>query len=176
MMFFVLHSASVRKEDLSTEQYLNKLSHHKKTITFLAGLGTLSCNAQNDPTEFRANLKKERMRANASILKLKKDGSLPDTGGPKLSPAEKKYRSLCAGCHGLDGAANSPTALAMNPSPRNLTDPKWQASVDDARITKVLKEGGASVGLSSTMAAWGAMLSDSDIKEMVKVVRNFKKQ
>ena len=46
---------------------------------------------------------------------------------------------------------NSPTALAMQPRPRNLTDATWQGSVDDAHIAKVIREGGASVGLSATM-------------------------
>ena len=63
----------------------------------------------------------------------------------------------------------------MNPKPRNLTDKNWQASVDDAHLTKVLKEGGTAVGLSGTMPAWGAMLSDSEIAGMVKFVRDFGK-
>ena len=34
----------------------------------------------------------------------------------------------------------------------NRTDPAWQGSVDDARIAKVIAEGGGAVGLSPTMA------------------------
>jgi mono/diheme cytochrome c family protein len=47
--------------------------------------------------------------------------------------------------------------------------------VDDAHITKVIKEGGAAVGLSPTMAPWGGALNDAEIAEVVKYVRSFKK-
>ena len=43
------------------------------------------------------------------------------------------------------------------------------------KLLRLLKEGGASVGLSPSMAPWGAMLSDDDIKGLVKVVRGFAK-
>ena len=63
----------------------------------------------------------------------------------------------------------------MNPKPRDFTDGKWQDSVDDARIAKAIKEGGAAVGVSPTMAPWGAMLSDSEVNDMVKMIRGFRK-
>ena len=90
-----------------------------------------------------------------------------------LEAAKTSYTTYCASCHGADGAANSPTAMALNPKPRNFTDKAWQKSVDDSRITKVIKEGGAAVGLSATMAPWGAVLSDDDIKGLVSYVRKF---
>jgi mono/diheme cytochrome c family protein len=92
-----------------------------------------------------------------------------------MAAGKKAYTTYCSSCHGADGAANSPTAMALNPKPRALTDKKWQASVDDAHITKVIKEGGAAVGLSATMAPWGGVLSDEDIKNVVAYVRSFAK-
>ena len=65
--------------------------------------------------------------------------------------------------------------MAMQPRPRNFTDKAWQKSVDDKRLVKVLKEGGQSVGLSASMAAWGGVLSDDDIDAVVKYVRQFGK-
>ncbi|NRA67649.1 MAG: c-type cytochrome [Pseudobacteriovorax sp.] len=88
--------------------------------------------------------------------------------------AKQDYQTFCSSCHGADGAANTPTALAMNPKPRNLTDGSWQASVDDAHITKVIKEGGPAVGLSATMAPWGAALSDEKIAGIVTYIRGMK--
>lgn len=88
--------------------------------------------------------------------------------------AKSSYGTYCATCHGQDGKANGAAAQAMNPKPRNLTLATWQGGVDDAHITKVLKEGGQSVGLSATMAAWGAVLSDEQIAGIVAYIRSMK--
>ena len=45
----------------------------------------------------------------------------------------------------------------MNPKPRAFTDAVRQDLVDDAHIAKVIKEGGAAVGLSVTMAPWARL-------------------
>jgi mono/diheme cytochrome c family protein len=47
--------------------------------------------------------------------------------------------------------------------------------VDDAHIHKVIKEGGTSVGLSATMAPWGAAINDAEIDNIVKYIRHFGK-
>ena len=138
-----------------------------------------SCTEQHDPQAARQQLRQEENFANPSIEKLNPDGTIP---APKVTRAaasggigQEKFEQFCAPCHGVDGAASGPGALALNPHPRNFTDAKWQGSVDDARITKVITEGGASVGLSATMAPWGKTLSDTEIAAVVKWVRKFKK-
>ncbi|WP_141734643.1 c-type cytochrome [Oligoflexus tunisiensis] len=92
---------------------------------------------------------------------------------PAAVPGKATYDLYCVACHGTDGKADSPAALAMNPKPRNFTDKAWQAKVDDAHIAKVIKEGGASVGLSPTMAPWGAVINDEELKNVVAYVRHF---
>ncbi|WP_176736231.1 c-type cytochrome [Oligoflexus tunisiensis] len=141
-----------------------------------------SCTAQHDPRPAQERFKQEEANANQAIETLNPDGSVPapkavaSSGGAGGGGAGvEKYNSFCVPCHDADGTASSPAAAAMNPRPRNFTDAKWQASVDDARIAKVIKEGGASVGLSATMAPWGATLSDAEITEIVKHIRTFKK-
>lgn len=83
-----------------------------------------------------------------------------------------KYDMLCASCHGASGKGDGPAGAALNPKPRNMTDPAWQKSVDDATIAKVIKEGGASVGKSALMPPWGASLSDADIANVVAYIRS----
>lgn len=154
-------------------------------IGILTLTGCNACTEQHNPRPDHERFKQERETANAQLPKLNKDGSLPkvekvakksdsaaSTGG---NAGAKKYQQFCAPCHGADGAANSATAAAMNPKPRAFTDASWQGSVDDAKIAKVIKEGGAAVGLSPTMAPWGAMVSDAEIDDMVKLIRSFKK-
>ena len=155
-------------------------------VTALSALYLTSCTQcteQHDPGPDHARFKTERQQANADQPKLTKEGKIPEKkvavaeGGEEAggNSAQKKYAMFCVTCHGADGAAASATAQAMNPKPRNFTDAAWQGSVDDARIAKVIKEGGASVGLSATMAPWGALLSDEEINGMVEMIRGFKK-
>ncbi len=72
-------------------------------------------------------------------------------------------------------AKDGPAALALNPRPRNWTDPKWQASVTDKRILEVVRDGGPSVGLSPLMAP-NPEYQDrpAAIHALVKMVRKFK--
>lgn len=86
--------------------------------------------------------------------------------------AEQVWKTRCETCHGKDGRGNGPGAAALNPKPRSFTDPKWQASVDDARIAKVIVEGGAAVGLSATMAPNPDLASDpAAVQALVKKIR-----
>jgi len=126
----------------------------------------------NDPGAYDARAGFNAFVAQQEAAKTEKaKGPQKSAAELALEAAKTSYTTYCASCHGADGAANSPTAMALNPKPRDFTDKSWQKSVDDAHITKVIKEGGAAVGLSATMAPWGAVLSDDDIKGLVSYVR-----
>lgn len=124
----------------------------------------------NPKTEFKAYVAslEEAKSAKADA------GEEADPAALAAAEAKKNYGLFCVSCHGADGKANSGAALAMNPKPRNLTDAAWQESVDDAHLVKVLQEGGAAVGLSVTMPAWGASMSDEQIDGLVAYIRSLK--
>lgn len=82
-----------------------------------------------------------------------------------------KFKQLCATCHGASGHGDGPAAVALNPKPRDMTDAAWQASVDDDHIRTVIKNGGAAVGLSPTMTAFGHALSEEDLDNVVAYIR-----
>lgn len=136
---------------------------------------------QYDPSSWRQQFQQERKHANKSIIALTSEGNIP---APKneteqtvvANSIDVKYQSFCASCHGADGKADSEVSLAMNPKPRNLTDSTWQAQVDDEHILKVIRDGGTAVGLSSTMAPWGAVLSEAELQQMLEKVRSFAAQ
>lgn len=150
-------------------------------ILVFAGISLItscsSCVEQHDPSKDHALFKEERKTANKEVETLTAEGKIPAAKGDESAVAAKdsKYQTFCASCHGAKGDASGPVAAAMNPVPRNFIDKAWQKSVDDARIAKVIKEGGSSVGLSPTMAPWGAVLSDEDIKVLVEIIRGFNK-
>lgn len=135
---------------------------------------------QYDPSPEHKLFRQESTNANKPTPKLTEKGELPVVEEVKeevadVDPIEQKYQTFCASCHGADGAANSATAMALNPRPRNFTDKAWQDKTSDDRIYKVLKEGGASVGLAATMASFGTLLTDEEIKGMIGKIRSFAK-
>lgn len=86
-----------------------------------------------------------------------------------------KYDSLCATCHGATGMGDGAASSALNPKPRNFMDSTTMSKKTNADLQKVIKEGGAAVGLSTTMPAWGAMLTDADIANIVAYIRQLGK-
>lgn len=133
------------------------------------------CLEQYDPSYTKALLQKEHDNATAPQPKLADDGNLPSGGGGKAFDVAGAYNTYCSNCHGAAGDGNGPGGAALTPKPRNFTDAAWQGQATDDRIAQVIKNGGASVGLSPMMAPWGSVMSDDEIKQMVAKVRSFKK-
>jgi len=103
-----------------------------------------------------------------------------DEGKSKADPAvvaeaQQVWKNKCVTCHGERGMGDGAGAAALNPKPRTFKDPKWQMQTDDARIAKVIVEGGASVGLSEGMAPNPELKDKPEVvAELVKIVRSFK--
>lgn len=100
-------------------------------------------------------------------------GSLLAYAAAKGDPAKgkEKYNQICASCHGPSGKGDGPVAAALDPKPRNLSDPKYVSTLSDEQIFKTVKEGGAAVGKSPLMPAWSSVLSDSDIWNVIAYLR-----
>jgi len=100
-------------------------------------------------------------------------GSLLADAAGNGDPAKgkEKYNQICASCHGPSGKGDGPAAAALDPKPRNLSDPKYVSTLSDEQIFKTVKEGGAAVGKSPLMPAWGSVLSDSDIWNVIAYLR-----
>jgi mono/diheme cytochrome c family protein len=89
-----------------------------------------------------------------------------------VAEANKVWNERCVTCHGNDGGGGGPGAAALAVKPRSFKDPNWQGSVDDARLKKVIVEGGAGVGLNEAMAP-NPDLADKPavVDELVKKIR-----
>lgn len=100
--------------------------------------------------------------------------SLALTSDSAPMTADQVFSTRCATCHGYSGKGDGPGARALNPKPRNYTDPNWQKSVTDEQIKKTIVEGGPAVGKSSLMAP-NADLADHPVvlDGLVKIVRGF---
>lgn len=87
--------------------------------------------------------------------------------------APQVYQQYCASCHGKTGHGDGSLGAFLNPKPRDFADCKIMMKITDKTIFNAIKGGGASVGLSHNMPAWGGSLTDSQIKNMIKYVRHF---
>ncbi len=95
------------------------------------------------------------------------------TAAQKGDPAKgkEKFSQICSTCHGPQGHGDGPAGAALNPKPRNLSDAKYMSTLTDDHIFKTVNEGGASVGKSPAMPAWGSVLSKDDIWNVIAYVR-----
>ncbi|HYH96241.1 urate hydroxylase PuuD [Hyalangium sp.] len=93
------------------------------------------------------------------------------------SPAEEAravFTQRCVPCHGPEGRGNGPSAAALNPKPRNYSDPEWQKTVTDESITQTILGGGMAVGKSEIMPANPDLEQKPEVlSELVKLLRSF---
>ena len=175
-------SATIKTQTKSKTNFMRNLFFVKNVpllLVLLAVQSCAQCTRQHDPSRDRRIFEQERKWANRPTQKLDAKGEIPppapEPGSePEGSPADVKFAALCASCHGDTGKADGAAAASMNPKPRNLTEGAWQEKTADDRIYNVIKNGGASVGLSANMAAWGTVLQDDEIRLLIMKIRSLK--
>ncbi len=86
------------------------------------------------------------------------------------------YATTCAACHGATGAGDGPAGAALPVKAADFTDPAFWSSRDDATVKKAIKEGGAAIGKSPMMAAFGATMPDADLDALVTYLHTFEKK
>ena len=81
------------------------------------------------------------------------------------------WKSRCAMCHGETGKGDGPAGLALQPPPRDLTDPKFWVGVSRERIKKAITEGRP----GTAMVSFANTLSPEEIDALVDyLVTKFK--
>ena len=97
----------------------------------------------------------------------KKEGTVPEAA---VKEGREIFKTRCSVCHGLEGKGDGPGATGLNPKPRNLSDPEWQKSVDDAYIEKIIQYGGLAVGKSAMMPSNPDLNSKPEVIKGIRVV------
>lgn len=87
-----------------------------------------------------------------------------------VEAGKKLYQERCSPCHGPDGKADTPTAKALTPKPRDHSDGNYMNALSDEHLFKVIKEGGASVGKSPIMPPQ-VDLKEAQIQDIIAFVR-----
>jgi mono/diheme cytochrome c family protein len=96
---------------------------------------------------------------------------LLDTPRPPrdASRPQRLYYGFCTSCHGADGRGAWQAMLFLI-RPGDLTDRRRLDRYSDRYLFDLIKHGGAPIGRPG-MPAFGSLLSDSDIEDLVRYVR-----
>jgi mono/diheme cytochrome c family protein len=101
----------------------------------------------------------------------KNGGAVPEAA---MKEAQEIFSTRCTVCHGTSGKGDGPGSAALNPKPRNFTDPEWQKSVNDEYIEKIIQYGGIAVGKSAMMPGNPDLGSKPDVVKGIRTkVREF---
>ncbi|HKZ46695.1 MAG TPA: cytochrome c [Thermodesulfobacteriota bacterium] len=93
---------------------------------------------------------------------------------PGANPNEGKqwYYVYCVGCHGWLLQGDGPNAAYLDPYPRKLTaGAEYMNKKTNVELFTVIKGGGTAVELSDAMPAWGNLLQDQDIWNVIAWIR-----
>jgi cytochrome c553 len=90
----------------------------------------------------------------------------------RAADAKENWDKNCKKCHGDDGKGK--TKMGEKMGVKDYTDAKVQEGMKDEAMTKAIKEG-VKDGDTVKMKAFADVLSDDEVKALVKYVRDFKK-
>jgi mono/diheme cytochrome c family protein len=90
----------------------------------------------------------------------------------RAADAKENWDKNCKKCHGDDGKGK--TKMGEKLGVKDYTDAKVQDGMKDDAMTKAIKEG-VKDGDTTKMKGFADVLSDDEIKALVKYVRDFKK-
>jgi len=85
----------------------------------------------------------------------------------------ENWTKHCVSCHAKDGKGQTKAGRAAGV--KDFTDAKYQATLTDEQMFKQIKEGMKDKNGKEKMKPYGGVLSDDEIKDLVKFVRGLKK-
>jgi mono/diheme cytochrome c family protein len=94
---------------------------------------------------------------------------------PSFANAESSadnYHLYCVQCHGTQKSGGGINAGSLSVQPRNHASAVDMGKLSDENIALAIKKGGAAVSKSTFMPPWGGILTDDEIKDMVKYLRD----
>lgn len=83
------------------------------------------------------------------------------------NPGADTFKTKCEVCHGADGLGNSPMGKAMGVISYSAPDVR---KMSDADLTAIIKN-----GKNGKMPAFGAQLTDAQIKDVLKYIHTLQK-
>jgi mono/diheme cytochrome c family protein len=97
----------------------------------------------------------------------------PDWGrAQNAAEGQKLYTTYCSSCHGDKGRGDGAAGKALPVKPADHTDGKLMNSFSDEFLLNIISKGGAAVGKSAFMPAWGGVLKENQLQDLVTYVRS----
>ena len=85
---------------------------------------------------------------------------------------QKLYMTYCSSCHGDKGRGDGAAGKALPVKPVDHTDGKLMNSFSDEFLMSIISKGGAAVGKSSFMPAWGGVLKENQLQDLLAYLRS----
>ncbi len=110
---------------------------------------------------------------NAAGAKPQAAAARPAPDSATIAAGEKLFVKNCQVCHGATGHGDGPGSVALNPKPRNFTQPSQFKSKNDDEVFALISKGGAARKLSPAMPAWGTTFKPTQIWQLIAFIRTF---
>lgn len=80
------------------------------------------------------------------------------------------FETMCVTCHGTSGKGDGPAGAALTPSPADFTSPEFWSTRTADDLKTVVTSGGAAVGKSPIMPAWGPVIGEQGVNDVVAYI------
>jgi cytochrome c oxidase cbb3-type subunit 3 len=90
----------------------------------------------------------------------------------KLKASAQLYDTYCAQCHGVNRNGKGVNTIGLSVQPRDHSDTAGMSTLPATQMFTAIKGGGAAVNKSALMPAWGSVLTDDEINDMVEYLRH----
>jgi cytochrome c oxidase cbb3-type subunit 3 len=107
----------------------------------------------------------------AAALAMSPQAATPAEEGESTRAAHR-YDTYCVQCHGINRNGRGINSRDMSVQPRDHSDAKGMGGIPDAELFNAIKKGGLEVNKSVLMPAWGGVLSDEEIQDLVAYLRH----
>lgn len=95
----------------------------------------------------------------------------PELPGSAIA-GQTNFALRCQGCHGPNGMGNGPGAAVLELAPADFTQDSLLMARDFEGAFQKIRSGGGGVH-GSSMPAWGVMLTDGDVWDLVAYISTF---
>ncbi len=96
------------------------------------------------------------------------------SGSGDSSMGDALFVKYCASCHGAKGEGDGPLAEILTPHPKSLLSRSLDVNITDQDLFFIILGGGLAMGVSDQMPAWGDVLTDNDVWNIVAFIRTLK--
>ena len=135
-------------------------------LVSFAKLGALPVQADVAPSSLETTLLGSALRA--SVARRAPSGGNPITASEdNLAAGAKLYRQMCSRCHGLSKDSDNTYGRSFYPPAPHLA--LSRTSYSDTEMFWIIKHGIR----NTAMLAWGNLLSDDEIWQVVTLLRDF---